>query len=596
MSCRRSRYAQTAVLGGSRVTIGTAFTLLGRAIQRFSQSFTAPAACSCPIDQPVRIETALRTTASVPTALTGDDRVAVCGRDPVVGAGSGPADVGGRRFAVEGVVAGEPVCMASDLIERENKYDVPADFLLPDLQDLLPEGGRIERLTVGLESVYFDTQGRDLLTHGVTLRCRTGPVDAGWQLKVPSGASRTEVRVAPTGSQTTVPKELAALVVGVRRGRALRRITTVTTDRAAVRLLDAAGDLLAEVCDDRVRAVVPGQRTATLSDWREVEAELGPAGDEDFLTAIDERLTGSGAQVSDSDNKVGRALGVAAADSDTGGPRTVGDVIHGYLTAQEQALISGDLNLRRGLGGIHPTRVATRRLRSTLRTFAAYFDRAPAETFDTELSWYAELLGQVRDREVQRARFAAAIAELPDEQVLGPVAGRIEQHLLTEQLQHQKTLLKAMNSKRYFALLEHTRRWVTDPPFTPEAKEKPSKLRVQVRAAAKKVDRHLAAALELGGDDEELHKARKAGKRARYAAELARPVLGKKMRRAVHRYEDLQDILGEHQDSMVAADLLRRLAAGTPDLPNENGFTYGLLYARELDHAEQCRHRARSWQ
>jgi CHAD domain-containing protein len=498
-------------------------------------------------------------------------------------------------LAVEGVVTGEPIGMASELIEREIKYDVPADFLLPDMQDLLPEGGRIERLTIGLESLYFDTDEHDLLAHGITLRRRTGPIDAGWQLKVPSDDSRTEIRVDPTGNQTTVPKELAALTAGVRRGKALRSNVNVTTDRTTIRLLDAADEMLAEVGDDRVHAVRTGQRIATLNDWREVEAEVGLAGDEDFLTRINERLTRSGAQPSNSPNKVSRALGVTGVDSDTGKPRAVGDVIHGYLAAQERALISGDLNLRRGLGGIHPTRVATRRLRSTLRVFAAYFDRALAESYDAELSWYAKLLGQVRDREVQRARFAAAIAELPDEQVLGPVAGRIEQHLLTEQLQHQRTLLKAMNSKRYFALLEHTRRWVTDPPFTPEAKKKPAKLRAQVRAAAKKVDKHLAAALEQG-DDEELHKTRKAGKRARYAAELARPVLGKKVRHAVHRYEDLQDILGEHQDCVVAADLLRRLAAGTPDVPNENGFTYGLLYARELDHAEKSRHRARSWQ
>ena len=98
--------------------------------------------------------------------------------------------------------------------------------------------------------------------------------------------------------------------------------------------------------------------------------------------------------------------------------------------------------------------------------FADFLDPARAQAFDAELSWYAGLLGGVRDREVQRARFTAAIAELPEELVLGPVASRIEQHLLTEQLQQQKTLDKAMNSKRYFALLTESRGWVTDPPFT----------------------------------------------------------------------------------------------------------------------------------
>ncbi|HEY4991342.1 MAG TPA: CHAD domain-containing protein, partial [Nakamurella sp.] len=266
-----------------------------------------------------------------------------------------------------------------------------------------------------------------------------------------------------------------------------------------------------------------------------------------------------------------------------------------YLAEQDQALIAGDLTLRRGVGGIHPTRVATRRLRSTLRVFADFVDTERARAFDADLAWYARMLGEVRDREVQRARFAAAVAALPMEQVLGPVAARIEQHLLTEQLQHQKTLDKAMTSKRYFALLAESRRWVTDPPFTTLATQKPAKLRATVRAADRKVTRHLTAGLGPGGGDGELHQARKAGKRARYAAELARPVLGKKATNSVRRYQELQDILGEHQDSVVAADLLRRIAAGTAGHPDENGFTYGLLYARELGRADHTLRLAARW-
>ncbi len=152
-----------------------------------------------------------------------------------------------------------------------------------------------------------------------------------------------------------------------------------------------------------------------------------------------------------------------------------------------------------------------------------------------------------------------------------------------------------MNGRRYLALLRESQRWVTDPPFTDLAARNPAELRSAVRAAARKVTKHLAAGLGPGGDDEELHKARKAGKRARYAAELAHPVLGKKTRNSVKRYQDLQDILGDHQDGVVAADLLRRIAAGTAQYPDENGFTYGLLYARELHHAQESRRLADAW-
>ena len=280
--------------------------------------------------------------------------------------------------------------------------------------------------------------------------------------------------------------------------------------------------------------------------------------------------------------------------SSKGTAATAGDLIRAYLAEQDHALVVGDLSLRRGLGGIHPTRVATRRLRSTLRIFADYLDSDAARALDAELAWYADLLGQVRDREVQRARFAEVIADLPAELILGPVAATIEQQLLTEQLRHAKTLLKTLNGRRYLNLLREVQRWVSDPPFTDLAADKATALRTAVRSGERKVGKHLAAAL-AGDDDEELHKARKAGKRARYAAELAAPVLGGKAKKRIKRYEELQDILGDYQDGVVAAALLRRLATSTAAHPNENGFTYGLLYAQEQRRAEHSRELARAW-
>ena len=490
--------------------------------------------------------------------------------------------------------------MASEHLERETKFDAAADVVLPPMDGLVDGGGRVERSGVRLDSVYFDTEDHDLLARGITLRCRTGDTDTGWQLKVPTGDARTEIRLDPTGTQTTVPKELATLVTGMRRGKALRHIVTVRTDRTAHRLLNGNDELIVEVADDHVDAVAPGRGAATLSSWREIEAELGPAGTEHILTAVGGALTEAGATPSASPNKVAKALGITdtteAGGSPAGRARTAGDVIRRYLAEQDDALVTGDLGLRRGLDGmIHPTRVGTRRFRSTLRVFAEYVDPERARAFDAELSWYAALLGEVRDREVQRARFGKAIAALPDEQVLGPVAARIEDYLWAEQVQHRQALDKAMNGRRYLALLRESQRWATDPPFTDLAARNPGELKSAVRAAARKVTKHLAAGLGPGGDDEELHKARKAGKRARYAAELAHPVLGKKTRNSVKRYQDLQDILGDHQDGVVAADLLRRIAAGTAQYPDENGFTYGLLYARELHHAQESRRLADAW-
>lgn len=488
--------------------------------------------------------------------------------------------------------------MVSEQLEREAKYDVEADFVLPALSGVAGSEGVALPEIIRLDSVYFDTADHALLARGVTLRCRTGDSDIGWQLKVPTGDARTEIRLDPTGSHTSVPAELAGLVAGIRRGRALRHIVTVATDRTVYRLADATGVVIVEVADDMVTAVAPGQRAATVSSWREIEAELGPSGTEDTLALIGELLTRNGAAPATSPNKVAKALGVViTGEEQQPGPArkaTAGEVIRRYLSEQDDALINGDLTLRRGHGGIHSTRVATRRLRSTLRVFADYFDPERAQLFDTELSWYANLLGQVRDREVQRARFSEAVADLPTERVLGPVAARIEQVLLTEQSHNEQVLAKAMNGRRYLTLLRESAQWAVNPPFTDHAGEKAAVLRRQVETAAGKVTQHLSAGLASDGVDE-LHKARKAGKRARYAAELAHPVLGKRTKSSIDRYKHLQDTLGDLQDGVVAADLLRRIAAGTAGNSEENGFTYGVLYANELQRAEHSRQQAKAW-
>src|SRR5262249_34452901 len=51
-------------------------------------------------------------------------------------------------------------------------------------------------------------------------------------------------------------------------------------------------------------------------------------------------------------------------------------------------------------------------------------------------------------------------------------------------------------------------------------------------------------------------------KRARYTAELAQPGVGRPARRFIDTARKVQDILGDHQDAVVAEDRLRVLLAG----------------------------------
>ncbi|EHI43420.1 hypothetical protein OPAG_06697 [Rhodococcus opacus PD630] len=482
--------------------------------------------------------------------------------------------------------------------EREDKYDVGADFAVPDLHDLVPPGGRLNEDTVTLDNDYFDTTDRDLLRHHVTLRRRSGDTDAGWQLKVPDRKARTEIRV-PLGADESVPDELATLISGVALGKPVHPVASISTVRRRRRMLDPDGNLLTEVADDTVHATAAAAAAgdgAVASEWREVEVELGERGDGKLLEAIGERLTRDDARPSRYPSKLSRALhpnGAGLADdgpgADDSGAEAVRELLTAYLDTQVQAIIGGDVWLRRGLDPVHATRVGIRRFRSTLRVFKKLFDPAARTRLDEELSWYAGVLGEVRDRQVQRARFAAAVTDLPDELVLGPVAARIENDLLGEQLRYRAEVMATVDGDRYRAVLAELARWRTAPPLTEDATAGARGLKKAARKARRKADKRLAAALD-DGDDEALHRARKAAKRARYAGELTRGLVGKKKgKKRVAAYKKVQKVLGEHQDSVVALGTLRALGARAGSTGGENGFTFGLLYGLELQAAQRAR-------
>lgn len=457
--------------------------------------------------------------------------------------------------------------------EREDKYQVPTGWVLPDLGAVLPADGVVESGTVRLSSRYFDTADRSLLRHQVTLRSRTGDADTGWQLKLPAGRGRTEVRLPAGAGHDQVPDELAALVLGLADGQPLRPVATLDTTRAYTRIW-AGTELLAELADDQVTASVPGPSAAVVH-WREVEVELGPAGGEQTLAEIGAVLVAAGARPATSPSKLGHALGSApgrlASEPYAG---RLGGLLWDYLDQQTEALAAGDLALRRGEQPIHDTRVACRRYRSVLRVFADLVDPDQAQALDAELAWFADLLGAVRDSDVVRELLAGAVRELPSELVYGPVADLIDRQLQAEQDAALGRLLAAMSGSRYLALRAELTHWHRQPPFTDRGRQSVGKADRYLRAARRTVRRRLAKA---GSDDHLLHQARKAAKRLRYAAELAEPALGKPARQQRKRAKRLQTALGQRQDAVTAAGVLRELAR-TADGPS--GFTLGVLHER----------------
>lgn len=272
-------------------------------------------------------------------------------------------------------------------------------------------------------------------------------------------------------------------------------------------------------------------------------------------------------------------------------PGSMANLIHRYVAEQVDALSRRDTELRRGFDVVHPARVATRRLRSVLHVFGPYLDAKRTASLDDELRWYAGVMSVVRDREVLRAHLDERIAALPDESIVGPVAARIAALLSAESDAGEVALRAAMDSPRYAALMRELRRWRSAVPLAGDAALPDRPARV-VTAARKKVRRRIAAAASAKDTPAALHRARKAAKRSRYVAELAAPAAGHKADKAIAWAKRVQDHLGRVQDSIVAAEFLRR-AARVAESAGESTFTYGVLYEREMRAARKAARQAR---
>ncbi|MFB6986537.1 CHAD domain-containing protein [Streptomyces sp. NPDC056304] len=479
--------------------------------------------------------------------------------------------------------------MADSKREIERKYEATAQTRLPDLSRVAGVSAVVHRGVSELDAVYHDTEDLRLAADSLTLRRRTGGSDAGWHLKFPVASGIRDELQEPLSD--TLPRSFAGLLRSRLRGSELVPVVRLRTARDVHHLVDAEGATLAEVAVDTVRAerLTGGDGTAA---WTEIEVELAENGDPALLDAVERRLRKAGVRPSALPSKLARALAETAPERNrkegTGGTtvrRTAGDHVLAYIRRQAEAIVALDPAVRRDLpDSVHQMRVATRRLRSALRTYRRILDRSVTDPVGDELKWLAAELGIDRDQEVLDARLLARLAALPRTLVLGPVHSRLRIWSETRRGGSRHRTVAVLDGKRYLALLECLDTLLAAPPLLPDASRAPE--RALPRAVLKEYARlaaRVGRALELppGHDrDLALHDARKAAKRARYAAEAARPALGRPAKRFAARMKAVQTLLGDHQDSVVARDALRTLAAQA-HAAGESAFTWGLLYGRE---------------
>lgn len=374
---------------------------------------------------------------------------------------------------------------------------------------------------------------------------------------------------------------------------------------------------------------------AAAERWREVEVELTGDGGRALLDAADKRLRQAGLRRSASSAKLERALG-SRLPARVPAPRldwdsTAADVLGAYLRTQVSALQAADPRVRRDQpDAVHQMRVAARRLRATLQTFGpllapalgvadavpgvagaipgeAHTDRgydstAPGEDstarLRAELRWLGQVLGGARDAEVLAGHIAAGLDGLPPELVLGAADGVTTEHLAPRHAAARRAAIRALDSGRYLRLLA-----ALDALLDALAKDsglsKAGVLRAPAARSCRRVRKRMRRARDLPpgpGRDAALHEARKAAKRARYAADVLVPVAGKHARRLSRRMKAVQTVLGDHQDSVVARAALRDLAIRT-SRAGDNAFTFGLLYGHDEAAALELQRQARrAWE
>ncbi|MFE7583018.1 CHAD domain-containing protein [Streptomyces gardneri] len=518
--------------------------------------------------------------------------------------------------------------MAETKREIERKYEATSGTRVPDLTRVPGIAAVVDRGVMELDAVYYDTPDLRLAADGVTLRRRTGGSDEGWHLKFPVASGiRDEIR-APLAD--TLPGELAGLLRSRVRGGEIVPVVRLRSARDVRHLQAADGTLLAELSVDTVHAErLPGGAEA---GWTEIEAELADhteGADEALLDAIGNRLRKAGIHPSSAPSKLSRALAetappqerpaegagsgaVAAAKragrGDGGGapglvgvsrrggvgetlsargerPGTAGHAVLAYVREQADAIVALDPAVRRDLpDAVHQLRVACRRMRSAFKTYRKVLDRDVTDPVGAELKWLAGELGVARDQEVLTERLRGRIDALPRTLRIGPVRGRLRSWSAARARSGRRRALAALDSARHLALLDTIDELLADPPLRgPAARDARA---VLARAVLKDHDRltarvDRALALEPGRDlDVALHEARKAAKRARYAADAATPTLGKPARKFAKRVKSVQSLLGEHQDGVVAREALRELA-DQAQTAGESAFTWGLLHGRE---------------
>jgi CHAD domain-containing protein len=344
-------------------------------------------------------------------------------------------------------------------------------------------------------ATYLDTADRRLARAGIALRRRVEKGKSIWEVRI------GETTVSAPGGPAKPPDELRRVLAALLRGEDVVQVARLRRGEKDVVLLD-------------------GQRVLASYD--------------DMDAALEEAL--------------------GAPPEEASPPKNAPAVEHlrAYLRAQLEAIERHDPAVRVGSDpeDLHKLRVAVRRSRAALREARALLGDEQGRTLRDELKWLGNRLGPARDLDVLIARLRREVAELDGPDAVP--AGRIVAQLEEERQAAQRELLEALDSERYATVLALLGRLVDAPPVATSDISLNRLTRREFRKLKRQVD-----ALGPTASNDALHRARIQAKRLRYATELSSQLLGKKGEGVVSAAKAFQDVVGAHQDAVVAEEYIR---------------------------------------
>jgi len=440
------------------------------------------------------------------------------------------------------------------------KFIVPEDFLWTDVD--LGEGLRmVQDQPLRYDTVYVDTSDLRLAGWGCSLRHRSGE---GWTLKLaPTGdglvLERPELEFRDTSE---VPVAALSIVASYVRGSVVRPAVTLQTVRSPYRLVDSDAKVLGVATVDDV--AVRGRGGVR---FHEAELEFSEEAPPSLAKRVRKRMRKAGAGKLDPTPKYLRALGPRARRNPdivlpvTGHAKSLADLARDAIATSTVRLMQNDPMIRAGGDdeAVHQARVATRRLRSDLRTFGELVDPEWAGELLSELKWLGGLIGELRDTDVLRRRLQGRVAALPAASRAS--ADRVLRALDARRRRARRALIVAMSEERYTAIVESLLQASREPKFDPARSSRRVSAALGLLVEPVRKLRRPVARLRGRPSDEQLHDIRIRAKRVRYAAEAIAPGLGKRVTAIASAAADLQDVLGEHQDAVVAAQWLEARTA-----------------------------------